>query len=43
VIALDCANATKDYVLGRMIVAAGLHTTPDQLANTDTPLKNLLA
>ena len=43
VIAIDCVNATKDYVQGRMIVTAGLVATPDQLADTDTPLKELLA
>lgn len=42
VIALDCVNATKDYVQGRMIVTAGLVATAEQLANTDTPLKELL-
>jgi 3-phenylpropionate/trans-cinnamate dioxygenase ferredoxin reductase subunit len=42
VIALDCVNATKDYVQGRMIVTAGLHATAEQLADTETPLKALL-
>lgn len=42
VIALDCVNATKDYVQGRMIVTAGLAATPEQLADTETPLKALL-
>ena len=42
VIALDCVNATKDYVQGRMIVTAGLKATAEQLADTDTPLKALL-
>ena len=41
-IALDCVNATKDYVQGRMIVTAGLRATPEQLADTGTPLKALL-
>jgi len=43
VIAIDCVNATKDYVQGRMIVTAGLLATPGQLADTRTPLKELLA
>jgi 3-phenylpropionate/trans-cinnamate dioxygenase ferredoxin reductase subunit len=43
VIALDCVNATKDYVQGRMIVTAGLVATAEQLADTATPLKELLA
>ena len=30
VIALDCVNATKDYVQGRMIVTAGVTATPEQ-------------
>jgi 3-phenylpropionate/trans-cinnamate dioxygenase ferredoxin reductase subunit len=42
VIALDCVNATKDYVQGRMIVTAGLVATAGQLADTETPLKALL-
>lgn len=42
VIAIDCVNATKDYVQGRMIVTAGLRATPEQLADIGTPLKELL-
>ena len=42
VIALDCVNATKDYVQGRMLVTAGLAATPEQLADVETPLKALL-
>jgi 3-phenylpropionate/trans-cinnamate dioxygenase ferredoxin reductase subunit len=42
VIAIDCVNVTKDYVQGRMIVTAGLRATPEQLADTDKPLKELL-
>ena len=42
VIAIDCVNATRDYVQGRMIVTAGLHATPEQLADAETPLKELL-
>ena len=42
VIALDCVNATKDYVQGRMIVTAGLRATAERLADTETPLKALL-
>jgi 3-phenylpropionate/trans-cinnamate dioxygenase ferredoxin reductase subunit len=42
VIALDCVNATKDYVQGRKLVEAG--ATPDRaaLADADVPLKELL-
>ncbi len=43
VIAIDCVNATKDYVQGRMIVTAGLRASPEQLADTGTPLKDLLS
>jgi 3-phenylpropionate/trans-cinnamate dioxygenase ferredoxin reductase subunit len=43
VIALDCVNATKDYVQGRAFVTEGLSPTPEQLANTDVPLKELAA
>jgi hypothetical protein len=42
VIAIDCVNATKDYVQGRMIVTAGLVATAEQLADAGTPLKELL-
>ncbi|WP_077146247.1 NAD(P)/FAD-dependent oxidoreductase [Sphingopyxis sp. KK2] len=42
VIALDCVNATKDYVQGRMLVTAGLEATAEQLADVETPLKSLL-
>ena len=42
VIAVDCVNATKDYVQGRMIVTAGLAATAEQLADSETPLKALL-
>ncbi len=42
VIAIDCVNATKDYVQGRMIVTAGLTASAEQLADTETPLKALL-
>lgn len=42
VIAIDCVNATKDYVQGRMIVTAGLVASAEQLADTDKSLKQLL-
>ena len=42
VIAIDCVNATRDYVQGRMIVTAGLVASAEQLADTETPLKALL-
>ncbi|MBP6441883.1 MAG: FAD-dependent oxidoreductase [Sphingorhabdus sp.] len=43
VIALDCVNATKDYVQGRLFVTEGLSPTVEQLADTNVPLKELAA
>jgi 3-phenylpropionate/trans-cinnamate dioxygenase ferredoxin reductase subunit len=43
VIALDCVNATKDYVQGRLFVTDGLSPTGDQLADTAVTLKELAA
>jgi len=42
VIALDCVNATKDYVQGRKLVE--MRATPDRaaLSDADVPLKELL-
>jgi len=42
VIALDCVNATKDYVQGRKLVEAGASPDPAQLADAGVPLKELL-
>ena len=42
VIALDCVNATKDYVQGRKLVEAGLSPDPALLADPGLPLKELL-
>lgn len=42
VIALDCVNATKDYVQGRKLVVEGLSPDPAQLANAEVPLKELV-
>ncbi|MBC2776057.1 NAD(P)/FAD-dependent oxidoreductase [Parasphingopyxis marina] len=41
VIALDCVNATKDYVQGRKLVIEGAAIDPDKLADAATPLKEL--
>ncbi len=43
VIALDCVNATRDYVQGRALVAARTLVDPAHLANVATPLKELAA
>jgi 3-phenylpropionate/trans-cinnamate dioxygenase ferredoxin reductase subunit len=42
VIALDCVNATKDYVQGRALVLAGAIIDPAALARADVPLKEML-
>ncbi|OHT20319.1 NAD(P)/FAD-dependent oxidoreductase [Edaphosphingomonas haloaromaticamans] len=43
VIALDCVNATKDYVQGRALVAGGIAPPLDQLADAGVQLKTLAA
>lgn len=42
VIALDCVNATKDYVQGRKLVEAGVSPDPERVADTAQPLKELM-
>ena len=41
IIALDCVNATKDYVQGRKLILGRCTPEPSQLADPDTPLKEL--
>jgi 3-phenylpropionate/trans-cinnamate dioxygenase ferredoxin reductase component len=41
VIALDCVNATRDYVQGRKLVVDGAAIDPARLADIATPLKEL--
>jgi 3-phenylpropionate/trans-cinnamate dioxygenase ferredoxin reductase component len=41
VIALDCVNATKDYVQGRKLILAGTAFDPARLADASVPLKAL--
>jgi len=41
VVALDCVNATKDYVQGRALVTGGVSPDIAALADTDIPLKSL--
>ncbi|MBA16549.1 MAG: pyridine nucleotide-disulfide oxidoreductase [Sphingomonas sp.] len=43
VIALDCVNATKDYVQGRKLVLERAEIAPERLADSTTPLKEMLA
>ncbi|MBV9841918.1 MAG: FAD-dependent oxidoreductase, partial [Sphingomonadaceae bacterium] len=42
-IALDCVNATKDYVQGRPLVIAGANIAAERLGDAATPLKELAA
>ncbi|SMF61434.1 NAD(P)/FAD-dependent oxidoreductase [Allosphingosinicella indica] len=41
VLALDCVNATKDYVQGRKLVTDAMAVDRDRLADAATPLKSL--
>lgn len=43
VIALDCVNATKDYVQGRTLVVDGMSFAPELLEDTSKTLKELVA
>ncbi len=43
VIALDCVNATKDYIAGRKLVEAGARIDPTLLSDTDRHLNTLMA
>ena len=43
VIALDCVNATKDYVQGRKLVIDRISPDRDKLADAGVPLKELVA
>ncbi|WP_197421827.1 oxidoreductase C-terminal domain-containing protein, partial [Sphingomonas sp. CCH9-H8] len=43
VIALDCVNATKDYVQGRKLVVERLSPDPAALADASVPLKEIAA
>lgn len=42
VIALDCVNATRDYVQGRGLVVARAEIDPARLADATVPLKDML-
>ena len=42
VAALDCVNATRDYVQGRALVVGRTVADPERLADPDTPLKSLM-
>lgn len=43
VIALDCVNATRDYVQGRALVVGGIAPPVDRLTDAAVPLKELAA
>jgi 3-phenylpropionate/trans-cinnamate dioxygenase ferredoxin reductase component len=43
VLALDCVNATRDYVQGRALVMARAEVDPALLADASAPLKEMLA
>jgi len=43
VIALDCVNATRDYVQGRKLVEMGAAIDPARLADATVPLKEMIA
>ena len=43
VIALDCVNATRDYVQGRKLILDRLAPDPEKLADPGIPLKELAA
>ncbi|NIJ06919.1 3-phenylpropionate/trans-cinnamate dioxygenase ferredoxin reductase subunit [Sphingomonas vulcanisoli] len=43
VIALDCVNATKDYVQGRALVVDGARPDVARLADASVPLKEVMA
>ena len=42
VIALDCVNATRDYVQGRKLITAGSKIDPKTLSNTSVALKDMM-
>jgi len=41
VVALDCVNATKDYVQGKTLVVGRVAADPAKLSDPATPLKEL--
>lgn len=43
VVALDCVNATKDYVQGRALVVNGMSIDPESLADASQTLKDIIA
>lgn len=43
IIALDCVNATRDFVQGKALVLAGAEIAPEQFADAGVPLKQMVA
>jgi 3-phenylpropionate/trans-cinnamate dioxygenase ferredoxin reductase subunit len=41
ILALDCVNATRDYVQGRKLIMEGAHIDPEPLADASVPLKDI--
>lgn len=41
-IAIDCVNATKDYVFGRKLIEAGISPDSSRIADSEVALKDLL-
>ena len=41
VLALDCVNATKDYVQGKALIVGGLILDKKKLADPQMPLKSI--
>jgi 3-phenylpropionate/trans-cinnamate dioxygenase ferredoxin reductase subunit len=42
-IALDCVNATRDYVQARKLIAEGIRPDPSKLADGSVQLKDVAA
>jgi 3-phenylpropionate/trans-cinnamate dioxygenase ferredoxin reductase component len=41
VVALDCVNATKDYVQGKALILGNARISPQRLSDASEPLKNM--
>ncbi|MBS0482345.1 MAG: oxidoreductase [Proteobacteria bacterium] len=42
IIAIDCINATKDYVYGRKLIEAGARPSPSELSKPEIQMKDIL-
>jgi len=43
VVALDCANATEDYLQDKALVVSGATIADDRIADASVPLKAIIA